>query len=158
MKTILEAERQEQINKASGEAAAMLAVADARAKGLAMVAQSLMLKDGKNAASFSVAEQYVNAFNKLARTNNTLILPANAADVSSLVGQAMTIYQNLSRQSTRIMENEENSADHDHKPRTVGSGNVSGGPIGFNDTVDEMKKNNPSGTNITNDFVKHGGP
>lgn len=37
----IEAERQEQINKASGEAAAMLAVADARARGLSTIAKSL---------------------------------------------------------------------------------------------------------------------
>lgn len=48
--------------------------------------------DGKNAATLTVAEQYVRAFDKLARTNNTLILPSNAGDISSIVGQAMSIY------------------------------------------------------------------
>ena len=38
---LTEAEQQEQINKATGEAAALLAVAEARAKGLRMVADSL---------------------------------------------------------------------------------------------------------------------
>lgn len=37
----LEAERQEHINKASGEAAAMIAVADARARSLQAIAKSL---------------------------------------------------------------------------------------------------------------------
>lgn len=90
-----EAERQEQINKASGEASALLAVAEARAKGLEIIASALGLEDGKNAASLSIAEQYVRAFNKLAKTNNTLILPSNVADVSSLVAQAMTIYKQI---------------------------------------------------------------
>lgn len=49
-----------------------------------------------NAASLTIAEQYVQAFNKLARTNNTLILPANAGDVSNLVAQAMSIYSKVS--------------------------------------------------------------
>lgn len=53
--------------------------------------------DGKNAASLTVAEQYINAFNKLASTNNTLILPSNVGDVSSLVGQAMSIYNTVSK-------------------------------------------------------------
>lgn len=39
--SVTEAERQEQINKATGEAAALLAVAEARAKSLRMVADSL---------------------------------------------------------------------------------------------------------------------
>lgn len=38
---ISEAEKQEQINKASGEAQAMLAVAEARARGLKMIANAL---------------------------------------------------------------------------------------------------------------------
>lgn len=41
---ILEAERQEQINRASGEAQAMLAIAEARAKGLELVAIPLKTK------------------------------------------------------------------------------------------------------------------
>lgn len=84
-----EAERQEQINKATGEAAAILSIAEARAGGLKLVAQALEEQSGPNAASLSVAEQYVQAFNKLAQTNNTLILPANAGDVSSLVAQVI---------------------------------------------------------------------
>lgn len=84
-----EAERQEQINKATGEAAAILSIAEARAGGLKVVAQALEEQSGPNAASLSVAEQYVQAFNKLAQTNNTLILPANAGDVSSLVAQVI---------------------------------------------------------------------
>lgn len=90
-----EAEKQEQINKASGEAAAILAVSEARAKGLQIIASALSHEDGRNAASLNIAEQYVRAFNKLAKTNNTLILPSNVGDVSSLVAQAMTIYKQI---------------------------------------------------------------
>lgn len=86
----------EQINHANGEAAAMVAVAEARAEGLNIVSKSLMLQEGKNAASLFIAEEYVHAFNKLARTNNTLILPSNVGDVTSLVGHAMSIYKAVS--------------------------------------------------------------
>ena len=58
-------------------------------------ANSLTVKDGKNAASLFVAEQYVTAFKNLARTNNTLILPSNVGDISSLVGQALAIYKTV---------------------------------------------------------------
>lgn len=51
---------------------------------------------GGNAASLTIAEQYVHAFNKLASVNNTLIIPSNVGDISSLVGQAMTIYDKIS--------------------------------------------------------------
>lgn len=112
-----EAERQEQINKASGEAAAMLAVAEARAKGLEIVSNSLGLRDGKNAAALSIAEQYVLAFNKLAKTSNTLILPSNVGDVSSFVAQAMSIYKHV-MPTTQQTEGQNSSID-DYKPRTV---------------------------------------
>jgi len=85
--TTIEAARQEQINKATGEAAAVVAVAEARAKGLQIVANALGVADAKNAAALSVAEQYVNAFNKLAKVNNTLILPSNVGDVPTFVAQ-----------------------------------------------------------------------
>lgn len=58
---------------------------------------SLANRDGRNAASFFVAEQYVQAFNKLARTNNTLILPSNVGNISSLVGEAMSIYSQITK-------------------------------------------------------------
>ncbi|KAF5275253.1 hypothetical protein FQA39_LY06913 [Lamprigera yunnana] len=91
-----EAERQEQINKATGEASAILSIATARAEGLRKVATVLNSQQGSNAAALSIAEQYVQAFNKLAKNNNTLILPANAGDVANIVAQAMAIYHQVS--------------------------------------------------------------
>lgn len=90
--TIVEASKQEQINKANGEAAAVVAVAEARAKGLQVVANALGVADAKNAAALSVAERYVDAFNKLAKVNNTLILPSNVGDVSTFVAQVCLAY------------------------------------------------------------------
>lgn len=95
-----EAAKQEEINKATGTAQALVAVAEARAKSLKLVAGALNMADAKNAASYSIAEQYVKAFNKLAKVNNTLILPSNVADVSSLVTQAMTIYKHVMSRPT----------------------------------------------------------
>lgn len=91
----------EQINHANGEAAAMVAVAEARAVGLNKIAKSLSQSHGGNAASLTVAEQYVSAFNKLACTSNTLILPSNVGDVSSLVGQAFSIYSTISKNTNK---------------------------------------------------------
>ncbi|GFQ94197.1 stomatin-like protein 2, mitochondrial [Trichonephila clavata] len=91
-----EAEKTEQINRAQGEASAILAKADARARSLEVIADSLLQKRGSNAASLLIAEQYVSAFSKLAKTGNTLILPSNTNDVSSMVAQALAIYKNIS--------------------------------------------------------------
>lgn len=92
-----EAEKQEQINQAEGEAIAILKMADAKAKQIHMIGKMLAAHDGKNAASMLVAEKYVKAFSNLAQTNNTLILPANANDVTGIVAQAMSVYKTLAK-------------------------------------------------------------
>lgn len=74
-------------------------------------------KDGKNAASLFVAEQYVSAFNKLARTNNTLILPSNVGDITSLVGHAMTIYKTISNNNGN---NNNNNPDNENASLLMG--------------------------------------
>ena len=45
------------------------------------------------AVNLQVAEKYVEAFQQLARTNNTLIVPANMGDMTSLISSAMKIVQ-----------------------------------------------------------------
>ncbi|OWF54067.1 stomatin-like protein 2, mitochondrial [Mizuhopecten yessoensis] len=86
----------EQINTAQGEAEALKAKANAKAEAIRAVANALGKKNGSEAVSYNVAEQYVTAFGNLAKTSNTIILPANTGDVSSMVAQAMSIYKNLS--------------------------------------------------------------
>lgn len=110
-----EAEKTEQINKAQGEASAILAKADARATSLKVVAESLLKKKGTNAASLLIAEQYVSAFSKLAKTGNTLILPTNTNDVSSMVAQALAIYNNISpKTGANFPEPEAQSIQNSH--------------------------------------------
>jgi hypothetical protein len=55
------------------------------------VAEAIGTANGMDAANLKVAELYVQAFGNLAREGNTLIVPANLADMSSLVGSAMTV-------------------------------------------------------------------
>ena len=73
-----EARRQQQINEAEGQAAAILAVATATAEGLRQVADAMRTEGGLEAVQLRVAEQYIAQFGELAKTTNTLILPANA--------------------------------------------------------------------------------
>ncbi len=82
-----EAEKQELINNAQGAAEAVVAAGRARAQSIELVATALGQNNGQNAAGLAVAEKYVTAFQELARTNNTLILPANTGDVTSMVAQ-----------------------------------------------------------------------
>ena len=79
------------INKAQGEAIAITTVAEATATAVRKVAEALGAPGGMQAANLKVAQLYIEAFSGLAKTNNTLIVPSNLADVSTLVASAMTI-------------------------------------------------------------------
>jgi regulator of protease activity HflC (stomatin/prohibitin superfamily) len=88
-----EARRQQQINEAEGQAAAILSVATATAEGIRQVADAVRQPGGVEATQLRVAEQYVQQFGQLAQETNTLILPANVADVASMVSTAMRVFQ-----------------------------------------------------------------
>ena len=88
-----EAAKQQQINEAEGEAAAILAVAEATAEGLKKVAAALNSEGGDKAMQLRVAEDYLERFGNLAREGNTLIVPANLSDVSSMIGAATTVFK-----------------------------------------------------------------
>jgi regulator of protease activity HflC (stomatin/prohibitin superfamily) len=89
-----EARRQQQINEAEGEANAIRAVANATAEGIRLVADAIRQPGGFEATQLRVAEQYVQQFGHLAQKTNTLILPANVADVATMVSTAMRVIQN----------------------------------------------------------------
>ncbi len=86
-----EAAKQRQINEAQGEAEAILAVATATAEGLRRVAASLVEKGGVEAMQLRIAEQYVEQFGHLAKEGNTLVVPADLADMSKMIALATTI-------------------------------------------------------------------
>jgi len=122
-----EGERESQINRATGEAQAILAKAKARAESIDMISQALKQEAGEHAASLSVAEQYIGAFGNLAKTGNTVILPANAGDVSGMVANALAVYGSLTKNNTPHSSvtdqdaiNDENTDDSDAKPKGLG--------------------------------------
>lgn len=81
-----EADKVEQVNNAKG-----------KAEGLIILCEALSHKQGLNAASLATAQSYIEAFQHLAKQNNTLILPANAGDVTGVVGSAVTMYNALTK-------------------------------------------------------------
>jgi len=86
-----EGQKQSAINKAQGEATALRLVADATAAAVNVVAEAIGKEGGLQAANLKVAELYIGAFGNLAKTNNTMIVPSNLADVASVVASAMTV-------------------------------------------------------------------
>src|SRR6185295_19124177 len=88
-----EARRQQQINEAEGQASAILAVATATAEGIRQVAETIRQPGGTEATQLRVAEQYIRQFGELAQKSNTIVIPANAADVASMVALAMKVFK-----------------------------------------------------------------
>ena len=86
-----EGEKQAAINRAQGEAQAIELVASATANAVRSVAAAIGTEGGLQAANLKVAELYIGAFGNLAKTGNTLIVPSNLTDVSTLVSTAMTV-------------------------------------------------------------------
>jgi regulator of protease activity HflC (stomatin/prohibitin superfamily) len=91
-----EAKKQQQINEAEGAAAAILAIAQATAEGLRKVAETIQVPGGQEAVQLRVAEQYITKFGELAKTTNTLILPATVSDVGSMIALAMNAIRQTS--------------------------------------------------------------
>lgn len=87
-----EADRQKRINEAEGQANAIFAVAKATADGLKMVAEIVKSPGGADAAKLRVAEEYVRQFGSLAKESNTMIVPANAAEISSMLATAFSVF------------------------------------------------------------------
>jgi regulator of protease activity HflC (stomatin/prohibitin superfamily) len=90
-----EATRQQQINEAEGQAQAILAVASATAEGIRQVAGAIRTDGGMEAVQLRVAEQYVSQFGNLARTTNTLIVPATVSDIAGMIGAAMKVFESV---------------------------------------------------------------
>ena len=86
-----EGQKQELINNAEGLAAEIKLKADATAEAISKVAESLNKKGGEQAANLEVAKQYVKEFGNLAKENNTLIIPSDVNNISSIVATAMSV-------------------------------------------------------------------
>ncbi len=86
-----EGEKQASINRAEGQAKATVVMAEANAEALRQVASAIREPGGADAVNLRVAEQYVKAFGELAKTNNSIIVPANMADMGGLIASAMQI-------------------------------------------------------------------
>ena len=86
-----EAFKTQQINEAQGQAEAILAIATATAEGLRRVADAVTDQGGPEAMQLRIAEQYIGEFGNLAKTGNTFVVPANLADLTSMMALATDI-------------------------------------------------------------------
>ena len=94
-----EAEKLKQINEAEGRAQEIKLVAEATAAGIRDVASALTENGGREAVNLRIAEQWVSQFGQLAKTNNTMIVPAQLGDVATLVSTVMKSMETMDASS-----------------------------------------------------------
>ena len=87
-----EGEKLRRINEAAGRASEIEQVANATANGLRAIAKAISDENGLNAVNLRIAEQYLNAFGNLAKTNNTMIVPASLSDIAGIVATATSVF------------------------------------------------------------------
>lgn len=103
-----EGEKRSKINLAEGNMESRIAEAKAKvyeiqetakatAEGIVNIAKAIDTEKGSDAVNLRVAEQYLKEFGNLAKVNNTMIIPSNMTDISSVLGTATTLVKNLSK-------------------------------------------------------------
>ncbi len=100
--SVSEGEMQRRINEAEGRAQEIERVANATAKGIREVALAINDEGGLDAVNMRIAEQYLDEFGNLARTNNTLIIPSNVSDIAGMVASAMTVIKGESNGKGKV--------------------------------------------------------
>ena len=91
-----EGEKQKRINEAEGRAVEIQRVAEATAKGIREIALAINEKGGMHAVNLRIAEQYLNEFGKLAKTNNSIIIPSNLSDIAGVIKAAASVIKDQS--------------------------------------------------------------
>lgn len=90
-----EGEKMKRINEAEGRSQEILLVAQAQATGIERVATAISTKGGSEAVNMQLAQQYLNEFGKMAKTNNTMIIPSDLANVAGILKAATTIVKEV---------------------------------------------------------------
>ena len=92
---ISEGERQRRINEAEGRAQEILLVAEAQATGIRKVAEAINGQGGVESVNMQLAQQYLKEFGSLAKTNNTMIIPSNLADVAGVLKACTSVIKKV---------------------------------------------------------------
>ena len=92
---ISEGERQRRINEAEGRAQEILLVAEAQATGIRKVAEAINGQGGVESVNMQLAQQYLKEFGSLAKTNNTMIIPSNLADIAGVLKACTSVIKKV---------------------------------------------------------------
>lgn len=90
-----EGEKLKRINEAQGRAAEIESIAFATANGIREISKSINEPGGAEAVNLRIAEQYLNEFGKLAKANNTMIIPSNISDAAGMVASLSKVFSEM---------------------------------------------------------------
>ena len=90
-----EGERMRKINEAEGRAREILLVAEAQSEGIRKVAEAIEAKGGLESVNMQLAQQYLTQFGNLAKTNNTMIIPSDLANVAGVIKACTSIVKSV---------------------------------------------------------------
>ncbi len=91
-----EGEKMKRINEAEGRGQEIERVAKATAQGIREIANAINQEGGMNAVNLRIAEAYLLEFGKLARANNTMIIPSDLSNVASMVASISKVFTGVS--------------------------------------------------------------
>ncbi len=83
-----EGEKQRMINEAEGEASEIVAVAKATAEGIRVIAESVVMEGGYEAANLKLSENWIDAIGGVAKDGSRLILGADLTDLTEVTTRA----------------------------------------------------------------------
>lgn len=88
-----EGEKTRRINEAEGRAREIQLVAEATAAGLRSIAEAVQAPGGKDAVNLRLAEGYITEFGKLAKENNTMIIPSDLSNIAGFIKTASKVIE-----------------------------------------------------------------
>lgn len=92
-----EGEKQKRINEAEGRAEEIRLVAEATANGIATIASAIRCEGGNEAVNLQLAEKYIAEFGKLAKENNTMIIPGDLSNVAGFIQAASKVIEQVKK-------------------------------------------------------------
>ncbi|MFT6190576.1 MAG: regulator of protease activity HflC (stomatin/prohibitin superfamily) [Oleispira sp.] len=99
-----EGDQQAIVLRAQGHADAVEIEAKARAIAIRTISQAINQDGGTTAVAQQLSEQYISAFEKLAREGTVVLLPSDASDVTSVVSKAFTAFDALKTQVDKTQQ------------------------------------------------------
>lgn len=130
-----EGHKQAVIMKAEAEAQKITLRAEATAQGLKIISEALQKPGGMDATALRIAEQYLDAFGNLAKTTNSVVLPANVGDPAGMVAQAMSVFSTLTKTQEELRAKDQRGSsmartgsrapeDHHHDGSSSSAGDI----------------------------------